>query len=42
MAQKRKLMIRTYILVDQINITIHEINVTTNETGISIFQLHTI
>ena len=42
MAQKRKLMIRTYILVDQINITTHEINVTTNEMGISIFQSRTI
>ena len=39
MVEKYKSIIRMYILVAQINITIHEINVTTNEKYISIIQL---
>ena len=38
MVEKYKSIIRIYILEAQINITIHEINVTTNETYISIIQ----
>ena len=38
MVEKCKSIIRMYVLVVQINITIHEINVTTNEKYISIMQ----